>query len=266
MIRSFDGNGDVDIGTWFAKLKLVAKLKKIEDLSLLIPLYLDGAAFAVYDQMDEEAKKKADDIEKVMLGAFAQDAFGAYDVFRQRSWCPGEPVDVFLSDLRRLARLAGVESEELIRCAFVCGLPSDVSSTLRAGVQINATDLSAIAQQARILMSERLHGGAMAAIGKTNEWLQSGAVGNDNKQLHGGVNAAVDKANKHPNGKMKCYVCGGDHPVRLCKERKPPTCWTCGVTGHISRYCSPIVSEHNQGKRSENGQGKLPAPAVLPTM
>lgn len=255
MIRSFDGSGDVDVGTWFAKLKLVARLKNIQDLSALIPLYLDGAAFAVYDQMNDEGKKKAEDIEKTMVGAFAQDAFGAYDTFRERSWCPGEPVDVFLSDLRRLARLADVESDKLIRCAFVCGLPSDVSSTLRAGVQIHATELSAIVQQARILMSERLHGGAMAAIGKANA------------QLHGGTTEAVGRANNHPTGRMQCYECGGAHPVRLCKERKPPTCWTCGKTGHTSRYCSSSsASANGQGKRSENGQGKLPAPAVLPNM
>ena len=47
MIRCFNGTGEVDIVTWLAKVKLVAKLKKIEDLSALIPLYLDGAAFAV---------------------------------------------------------------------------------------------------------------------------------------------------------------------------------------------------------------------------
>ena len=146
-------------------------------------------------------------------------------------------MDVFLSDLRRLARLAGVENEALIRCAFVCGLPSDVSSTLRAAARINTAELAAIAEHARVLMSERLHGGAMVAINKTRKILP---------------------VENRPRGKLQCYGCGGDHPVKYCKVRKPLTCWTCGESDHISRQCTTRVSK--------NGQGKLPASAAYPHM
>ena len=41
-------------------------------------------------------------------------------------------VDVYLSDLRRLAKLAQVESDSLLRRAFVVGLPAVVSRDLKA--------------------------------------------------------------------------------------------------------------------------------------
>lgn len=227
MIRSFDGT-DGNVDTWLRKVKLVANLKNIEELASFIPLYLEGPAFAVYDQLSETAKQSSGSIEKALLSAFAQDQFSAYDSFRTRSWTPGEAVDVFLADLRRLSRLAQIESDVVIRCAFICGLPVDVSAQLRASAQISSLELTKVAEQARILMGDRLHG----------------------------VNVAVGAAGlKKEHGKIVCHGCGGDHPVRFCTERKKTiTCWRCGEFGHIARSCSG------------NGKGGLSAPAVPPHM
>ena len=121
VVRSFDGCGNIE--TWLKKLKLVAKLKEMEKLEFFLPLFLEGDAFSVYDELSETSK---DSSEKI--NAFAQNRYSAYDSFRQRSWTPEEAVDVYMSDLRRLARLSKIESDDVIRCAFICGLPADVSS------------------------------------------------------------------------------------------------------------------------------------------
>ena len=42
---------------------------------MLIPLYLEGPAFAVYEQLDEEIKENADEIERVLLEAFSLNMF-----------------------------------------------------------------------------------------------------------------------------------------------------------------------------------------------
>ena len=47
------------------------------------------------------------------------------------------PVDVYLSDLHRLAKLAGVESDCLLRRAFIVGLPAVVSRELRALAKVD---------------------------------------------------------------------------------------------------------------------------------
>ena len=129
--------------------------KKIADLASIFPLYLDGPAFAVFDQMEEEKKKDTQEIERVLLDAFGMNAFQAYDNFRQRTLMSGEPVDVYLSELRRLARLAKVENDDLLRCAFVVGLPEDVWVQLRASVQIFKSSLSTIVVRARVLVAEK---------------------------------------------------------------------------------------------------------------
>ena len=72
---------------------------------------------------------------------------------------------IYMSDVRRLARLAKIENDDVIRCAFICGLPSDVPAQLRISTTINTMDMSVVVEQARVLMSDRLHG-AMAAHAK----------------------------------------------------------------------------------------------------
>jgi formamidopyrimidine-DNA glycosylase len=234
VIKPFDGSGDV--ATWLKKVKLVARIKKIKDTAALIPLYLEGAAFAVYDQISDAEKDCADDVEKALLNAFGQNKFAAYDVFRQRSWCPGEAVDVFLADLRRLAGLADIEDDELIRCAFVCGLPPDVSSTLRAASRIRTASIQTIVEQARVLMDERVQG-AMAAVRSSARRTDEDAT---------------------PQRRIQCYECGGGHPARYCKRKKPVTCWNCDKAGHLARNCP--VRQRDSG----NDVGKSSAPTVSP--
>ena len=225
MIMPFDGTSGVEVETWLRKMKLIAKLKNIADLHNFVPLYLNGAAFAIYDHLSDADKKDAEKIENALLLAFAQDAFGAYDSFRKRSLLPGEQVDVFLADLWRLARLAKVASEDLVRFAFICGLPCEVSAKLRATANISSTDLSTVAAQARIYMTH------------------------ENEYARGAFAAVRTEKTKHSNGTigMKCYNCGGRHPARYCREI---VCWNCGHKGHRSFDCSG------------NDQGESFAPAV----
>jgi hypothetical protein len=225
VLKAFDGAGDV--ATWLKKVKLVAKLKSVVDIATLLPLYLEGPAFAVFDQLSDEDKGKTEVIESTLLSAFALNQFAAYDVLRARCLTQGESVDVYLADIKRLAGLAKIDGEGFIRCAFVTGLPRDVSIQLRAAAQIGTISLAAILEQARVLVGERTYG-AMAAVGKrvTSE-----------QQI----------------GNKRCFHCDGEHLSRFCNRRTQPTCWKCGKLGHISRNCSG------------NGQERLLAPTPSQT-
>ncbi|QQP38158.1 Uncharacterized protein FKW44_018657 [Caligus rogercresseyi] len=55
VLTRFNGTGEVEI--WIKQAELAKTLLGIEDLATIIPLFLDGKAFAVYDQLDEEGKK-----------------------------------------------------------------------------------------------------------------------------------------------------------------------------------------------------------------
>ena len=235
-IKPFDGTGDVSV--WLKKIDLVARLHGIDSVVALIPLYLEGTAFTVYDQLEDHMKDDEAAIKKALRDAFGQNKFSAYDSLRQRSWTPGEPVDAYLADLRRLAALAEIESDELIRCAFVCGLPADVSSQLRAGVRILDADLHTIVEQARVLMDERTQGAFAAARPRD-------------------IQRTTERNYVKPRGRPTCSRCGGDHQFRFCKL-KSVVCWCCDQVGHIARNCP------SEAKHLGNGSGKLPAPAASP--
>ena len=62
---------------------LAKSLLQLKDLAVVIPLFLDGPAFAVYDQLNDAEKQDANKIEALRT-AFAADKFVAYDEFQNR--------------------------------------------------------------------------------------------------------------------------------------------------------------------------------------
>ena len=200
-MKVFDGTGDVD--AWLRKTRLTAKMVGIADLATVLPLLLEGSAFAVYQHMDPVKQQNAGEIEKALLDAFSIGQFEAYEKLRTKVWA-GEPADVFLADIRNLAERAGVAGEETLKCAFVVGLPSDVSGQLRSSSRIASMKLEEVVAQARALLSNRLDASGFSAIRKTH----------------------VSKA------------------LRRDSERSRQTlvCWSCGLEGHYARNCPSKVS------------------------
>ena len=144
-------------------------------------------------------------------------------------------VDGFLADLRRLADLACISSEQLLRCAFIAGLPEDVSNKLRAESEINHSSLASIVQQARVLMSKRVHANALVTVKKS---------GRNQKRS---VKITDMRENFGNNGKPKCFRCKGDHLIKNCPD---VVCFKCNEKGHMANEC--FVS------------GKSSAPRVSP--
>ena len=103
IITKYDGS--TDFSEWVKKLELVAKLQKITELENFLPLFLVGDAFAVYDALADGVKTKYDDLKDHLLKAFSLNSFAAFDRLVLRRYVPGESVDVYLSDLRRLIGL-----------------------------------------------------------------------------------------------------------------------------------------------------------------
>lgn len=235
-------NGEGDICEWLKKLKLVSNMLKIRELENLMPLFLEGPAFAVYEQMKECDKSDADKVERAMLDAFSLNEYNAYDQFRQRIWEAGESVDVFLTELRRLARLAGVESEELMKKSFVVGLPSDISCQLRSNAQIHNMALPEIVQQARVLMTQRSESVALVAPKRSSIVRQTYRPDVASKPLHS------TSSNSNHEKLVSCFRCHGEHMSRNCPSI---TCFRCGIKGHIASRCL-------------NEFGELSAPAASP--
>lgn len=222
IIKPFNGEGDV--GIWFKKVKLVAQLRKIKDLAAVIPLFLEGQAFMVYDHMDAQDQEDSTKIELALLSAFSIDAFQAYEQFRSRIW-ENEPVDVFVADLIRLADLAGIKDEVIIQRAFVTGLPNVVSRTLRVNARTHDLQMPELIQQARVLMSEHREIPCLVATRK--------------------------------EGQKGTRINVEEKPGQIVhSSKKTILCWICGMNGHTARNC--------EKRHPGNEKGETVAPAATP--
>ena len=247
MMKAFSGEGDVI--AWLKKAKLVAKLKKIDDIASFVPLYLEGDALALYLEMSDTDQTDIKKIESRLLQAFTEGPFSAYDRLGKLRWT-GEQVDVYANEIRRLAGLAGFCGEGLeriIKLSFVNGFPDTVSVALQQLPEINAMKMSDLIGHARVLTRKKPQDISAVAA--------AGLVGG--KQIVPVRYEKSDEVASEPRGfSGRCFRCRGPHMLRNCKEPRPPiTCFKCGRVGHIASRC-------DQG----NDQRGATAPEATPAM
>ena len=232
IIPEFDGSQPVL--EWLEKVELTCRLRSVTELENVIPLRLTGGAFNVYQQLSAEEKRDPCRIKDALLTAFAADKFTAYDQFISRRLRIGESVDVYLSELKRLALLFGGIPETGLICAFVAGLPDSVRQTLRAGTRIESLTLTEVLGRARALLADDCGTAAVAAQARRTPR----AVTSDQRQ----------RGNRGP---LKCYRCGEEgHIARVCRL---VVCFRCQQTGHTMAQCP----ENRHG-------GETSAPASSP--
>ena len=187
-------------------MKLVCQLQSYGDPLNVVPLFLSGPAFTVYDQLAESSKKSYDEVEKALICAFSLDRFSAYDEFRKRTWKHGETVDNFLADLRRLSSLAKVTSEELIQQAFVVGLPIEASAQLRSYVEVAESQSVTVTtemllSQARVYVTQV---GAMMGMMAVNRTASRITCYNCGKEGHISRNCVAPRKTAVKDEKARC--------------------------------------------------------------
>ena len=238
LIPEFDGASQ-SVCEWLEKVELVCELRGIKELQVIVPLRLTGGAFAVYQQLEESDKKSYESIKKALTSAFAADRYEAYEQFERRKLRHGEAVDVFVSELRRLAGLFGGMPDDSLACAFVAKLPEVARRALRAGTRIEAMTLSQLISRARSVLADDEANTVAAAVGKSAQTAAAAAA-------------------------VKCYSCGQpNHIARDCtsgrgqRGRGGPRggrnfirCYGCNRVGHVASMCP------------ENGMGEASSAPV----
>jgi hypothetical protein len=221
LIKQFDGSED--FSEWIRKLELVARLQNIKELDKFLPLFLSGGAFSVYEGLDEKVKQNYKLLRASLTKSFSLNQFRAFEEFTMRRYLPNESVDVFLSDLKKLAGLVCdvTANEQWVKCAFVNGLNEETKKQLIAACELETMSLEDVAERARMLVSSSKNG------------------------LHAA--AAMKKVNTEPQPRLPtCYSCHKEgHISRFCNEKKkgPVKCYVCGDIGHMASVCRQKVQK-----------------------
>ena len=235
IISKYEGISSGDFTEWVEKLELVAALQNVSDLKSFMPLFLSGPAFAVYKQLTEEEKADYVKMKAALLSAFGVNCYVAYEQLQRRVLQENEPVDVYLADLRRLVSLMGQgAAEPLLKCAFMAGLPPDVSIQLKYVAAVEKLGLGDLIARARMILSTR--------------------------------SSDISCAVGYQKQRGTCFGCGStSHMLRDCPKSakrnaatRPKRCFVCNDVSHIARYCPN--NDVKQGK----GQGEASAPGVSP--
>ena len=226
-----------DFSAWLKRLELVAKLKGLEDdLVSVLPLFLEGDAFAVYDQLEGSVKVDYEKVKAALTDDFSEDFYAAYESFVGRKLGEEEAPATFMADLKRLSGLMGNKKEPdgLIKCAFLRGLPAQVRLQLKATPGIRKMSAGEVLNMAKGVLGSS--GGA-----------QGGAIV---CAAGGGGGAKAAAAIKAASGCYRCGVVG--HIAKECpsvrKSVIPVTCYRCGQSGHIARFCQARVGEQGNAR------------------
>lgn len=224
VVKSYDGEGD--IAEWWTRFEIIAKLQSYtgEDMVSLIPLLLQGPPFLIYEKLSDDDKKDLDVIKRKLLTAFSLSKYAAYEQLRNRLYVPGENIDAYFSDIKRLSDLAGMGGAEV---AFVVGLPEQISMQLRVLSDANAETLVA---RARVMIEAE-----------------------KNKNIHESyVAAGIPQRRRLYNKDDRfCDLCKkAGHDTDKCWSRGngKPTCFRCGQEGHVAIGCkNPRMSGKDKG-------------------
>lgn len=146
--------GKVIFYKWLDKLKTFLQLQKLSgDTSEYIPYFLEGDAYELYTQLDDNGKQSGKKLEEILKKSFGIDSFEAFEMLQDKRWDISESVEVYFAGIRNartLASLCAIESQEFIIHSFITGLPEDTATRcLRTQVQVSNLSLTQIDETAK---------------------------------------------------------------------------------------------------------------------
>ena len=68
-MEKYEGKSDATV--WFAQLRVVAAMLKIENIQVFMPILLRGDAYAVFQHLDSKSQSNLDSLEAALSKAFS---------------------------------------------------------------------------------------------------------------------------------------------------------------------------------------------------
>ena len=102
-----------------------------------LPTLLEGEALAVWLEMSQEDQKSYDTAKKIIMEKLMPAGFLLLEEFHKRKLHPGEPLQMFIHELKTLLNRAMPDMDvatrdQLLLHQFLAGIPLGVSKQLRA--------------------------------------------------------------------------------------------------------------------------------------
>ena len=171
-VKRYSGEGDVI--AWVERFEMVWELQadtmKETNQAKVLPLFLEGAAYDVFAQMEQEVRQDATRLKAGLQAAFGMSPLLAYAKFKARELAVGEAPTAFLAALRRLARAIevgdGKALEPIVLCQFVDGMPEPTRSQLQALKGGSNWKIAEVLQCAQGLLQQNNIGLARGLLGR----------------------------------------------------------------------------------------------------
>ena len=135
-----------------------------------LPTLLEGEAHAIWLELTTEEKANYVTSKAKIIAGMAPVRFVSLDDFWARRLNPGEPLPVFLHELKQLSKKTMPNADatthnQLLLHQFVSGLPAHIGKQLQATGEVN--NLDRVLERAKLLMTiEEPH---KAAVVQTSE-------------------------------------------------------------------------------------------------
>ena len=224
-VRPFDGKHDVV--EWLDRYERMVELVEEKKPAIAISAFLHGPAYAAYSRLEKTKQEDMTEVKRCLMDTFALGKIDAYLEFRNRVLRPGETVDVFLSSLWQLAKLGDIEHEELVRSAFVTGLPQEVICQIRATTGFKSASLDGVLLMAKEIICQRSRrlDDDSARSSDDGQWCAAATQGSERHLSIGGRSNLRNRRQRPMVPRMK--------------ERDPndDSCFRCGERGHYARGC-----------------------------
>jgi len=238
-----------DVGEWFKRFEICCSANEWNDTTKAakLPTLLEGEALAIWLELSEDTQKDYKEAKKKIVEKMAPQAFVSLDDFHKRRLHPGEPISVYVHELKKLLDQAmpGLDTgarDQLLLHQFLAGIPRDISKPIRAASDVKSLDQAM--ERARLLMAVDSEGPApVAAVSDTT------AYSTQLQELQGQISelteqvAMLSTQRRAPSrSSIRCHNCGGiGHMRRECPTRRRVQdgrhCFNCRSPSHMQRDC-----------------------------